>query len=52
MTSDSDLVSVAVLDDPVESGDQAKGVLQRAAKTEPRSSPPTEDGRFRPPLQK
>jgi hypothetical protein len=52
MTLDSDSVLAVVLDDPVESGDRVKGVLQRAAKTEPRSSPPTEDRRFRPPLQK
>jgi hypothetical protein len=52
MTSDLDSVLAVVLDDPVESGDRAKGVLQRIVKVEPRSSPPAEDGRFRPPLQK
>jgi hypothetical protein len=52
MMSDSDLVLAVVLDDPVESEDRVKGVLQRTAKEEPRSSPPAEDGRFCPPLQK
>jgi hypothetical protein len=49
---DLELVLAVELDNPVESEDRAKGVLQRAANVEPRSTPPTEDGQFRPPLQK
>jgi hypothetical protein len=44
MISDSDSVLAVKLDDPVEFEDRGKGVLQRAAKVEPRSTPPSEDG--------
>jgi hypothetical protein len=50
MISDSDLVLVMEPEDPVESGDLGKGVLQYAAKVEPRSTPPTEDEQCHPPL--
>jgi hypothetical protein len=43
MISDLDSVLEVGLDDPVEFGDRGKGVLQRAAKVEPRSTPPSED---------
>jgi hypothetical protein len=52
MILDSDSELAVELVEPVESEAPGKGVLQRTAKVEPRSSPPTEDGRFRPPLQK
>jgi hypothetical protein len=52
MMSDSDSVLAVELDDSVESEDRAKGVLQCAANVEPCSIPPTENGQFRPPLQK
>jgi hypothetical protein len=44
MMSDLDSVLAVKLDDPVESEDQGKGVLQRAANVEPHSTPPSEDG--------
>jgi hypothetical protein len=52
MISDLDSVLAVELDNPVEFEAPGKGVLQRAAKAEPHSSPPVEDSRFHPPLQK
>jgi hypothetical protein len=52
MITDLDSVLVMEPEDPVESGDLGKGVLQRAVNVEPCSTPPTEDRQYCPPLQK
>jgi hypothetical protein len=44
MILDSDLELAVELDNPVEFRDPGKGVLQRIAKVDPHSTPPTKDG--------